>query len=120
MGPFPVASDKNVGPLAGATPDPVYGNTQQRFNVYRPADLSQGGYCHPIILWGNGHTDNPEPNPPDCVSSKYCGSYKTIIDQLALAGVRGGGVPQHDRVPARPGHRPLAAARGHELDPPAS
>ena len=55
-GPFQVTSDKNVGPLAGAVPDPVYGNTQQRFNVYRPTDLAQGGYCHPIILWGNGHT----------------------------------------------------------------
>ena len=28
-----MTSDKNVGPLAGAVPDPVYGNTQQRFNV---------------------------------------------------------------------------------------
>jgi hypothetical protein len=86
MGSFPVTSDKNVGPLAGATPDPVYGNTQQRFNVYRPADLSQGGHCHPIILWGNGHTDNPEPNPPSCTSAKYCGSYRTIINQLASQG----------------------------------
>ena len=85
-GPFQVTSDKNVGPLAGAVPDPVYGNTQQRFNVYRPADLAQGGYCHPIILWGNGHTDNPEPNPPNCLSANFCGDYKVIITQLASQG----------------------------------
>ena len=60
-GTVPVTSDKNVGPLAGVVPDPVYGNTQQRFNVYRPKDLAQGGYCHPILVWANGHTDNPEP-----------------------------------------------------------
>ena len=85
-GPFQVTTDKNVGPLAGAIPDPVYGNTQQRFNVYRPADLAQGGHCHPIILWGNGHTDNPEPNPPNCVTTKFCGSYRVIINQLASQG----------------------------------
>jgi hypothetical protein len=85
-GPFQVTSDKNVGPLAGAIPDPVYGGTQQRFNVYRPTDLSQGGYCHPIIIWGNGHTDNPEPNPPSCLSSNYCGSYKVLINELASQG----------------------------------
>src|SRR5437667_62113 len=32
-GPFQVAADKNVGPLAGYTPDPIYGDQQQRFNV---------------------------------------------------------------------------------------
>ncbi|HEY5375232.1 MAG TPA: hypothetical protein VIK01_16245, partial [Polyangiaceae bacterium] len=85
-GPFEVTADKNVGPLAGVVPDPVYGNTQQKFNVYRPKDLAQGGYCHPILVWANGHTDNPEPNPPDCVSSKYCGSYLMLINQLASHG----------------------------------
>lgn len=85
-GPFQVTSDKNVGPLAGAIPDPVYGTTQQRFNVYRPVDLAQGGYCHPIILWGNGHTDNPEPNPPACLASNFCGDYKVIVTQLASQG----------------------------------
>ena len=85
-GPFQVTVDKNVGPLAGAIPDPVYGTTQQKFNVYRPVDLTQGGYCHPIILWGNGHTDNPEPNPPSCVSANFCGSYRVIINQLASQG----------------------------------
>jgi dienelactone hydrolase len=78
-------SERNVGPLAGAIPDPVYGNTQQRFNVYRPADLTQG-HCHPIILWGNGHTDNPEPNPPLCLAQNFCGDYRTIVNQLASHG----------------------------------
>jgi len=82
-GPYKVTADKNVGPLAGAIPDPVYQNTQQRFNVYRPTTL---GTCHPIILWGNGHGDNPEPNPPLCLASNYCGDYLTILNQLASHG----------------------------------
>jgi len=86
MGPFAVTADKNVGPLAGVVPDPVYGDVQQRFNVYRPKDLAQGGYCHPILVWANGHTDNPEPNPPQCVSSKYCGSYLMLMQQMASHG----------------------------------
>jgi hypothetical protein len=87
-GPFAVTADKNVGPLAGVVPDPVYGNTQQRFNVYRPTDLTKGGYCHPILVWANGHTDNPEPNPPLCVTGggQYCGSYLMLMDQLASHG----------------------------------
>jgi len=85
-GPFEVVADKNVGPAAGAVPDPVYGDVQQHFNVYRPKDLAQGGYCHPILVWANGHTDNPEPNPPSCVSSKYCGSYLMLMNQLASHG----------------------------------
>ncbi|MEP7052543.1 MAG: hypothetical protein ABJB12_19405 [Pseudomonadota bacterium] len=85
-GTFEVTADKGVGPLAGAVPDPVYGNTQQHFNVYRPKDLATSGYCHPILVWANGHTDNPEPNPPDCVSSKYCGSYLTLMQQMASHG----------------------------------
>jgi hypothetical protein len=87
-GPFAVTTDKNVGPLAGVVPDPVYGNTQQRFNVYRPKDLAQGGYCHPILVWANGHTDNPEPNPPLCVTAngQYCGSYLMLMNQLASHG----------------------------------
>jgi hypothetical protein len=87
-GPFEVATDKNVGPLAGVVPDPVYGDMQQRFNVYRPKDLAQGGYCHPILVWANGHTDNPEPNPPLCLTGngQYCGSYPVLMKQLASHG----------------------------------
>lgn len=85
-GPFEVTADKGVGPLAGEVPDPVYGDVQQRFNVYRPKDLSMGGYCHPILVWANGHTDNPEPAPPQCTSAKYCGSYLMLMNQLASHG----------------------------------
>ncbi len=89
-GPFTVAADKGVGPLAGYTPDPIYGDTQQRFNVYRPSNLATSGYCHPILIWSNGHTDNPEQNPPLCVvdsaANKWCGTYPVIINQLASQG----------------------------------
>ncbi len=89
-GPFAVAADKDVGPLAGVVPDPIYGNAQQRFNVYRPANLAQSGYCHPILIWANGYRDNPEPNPPDCVvdsgSNQWCGQYSPLLNHLASHG----------------------------------
>ena len=43
-GPFRVKADKNVGPKAGYLPDPIYGNDQQRFNVYYRE------YCQQRIL----------------------------------------------------------------------
>ena len=57
-------------------------------DVYRPKDLAQGGYCHPILVWANGHTDNPEPNPPLCLTGngQYCGSYLMLVNQLASHG----------------------------------
>ncbi len=89
-GPFEVAADKKVGPLAGYTPDPIYGDEQQRFNVYRPKTLATSGYCHPILVWANGHTDNPEQNPPKCVvdaaAGKWCGNYPPLINQLVSHG----------------------------------
>ncbi|HEY5956229.1 MAG TPA: hypothetical protein VIV60_06745, partial [Polyangiaceae bacterium] len=89
-GPFQVAADKGVGPLAGYTPDPIYGDQQQRFNIYRPKNLSDSGYCHPILVWANGHTDNPEPNPPSCVvdsgANKWCGQYLPMMNHLASHG----------------------------------
>jgi hypothetical protein len=89
-GPFQVAADKNVGPLAGYTPDPIYGDQQQRFNIYRPQNLATSGYCHPILVWANGHTDNPEPNPPLCVvdsaANKWCGQYLPLMNHLASHG----------------------------------
>jgi hypothetical protein len=89
-GPFSVAADKGVGPLAGYTPDPIYGDQQQRFNIYRPKDLATSGYCHPILVWANGHTDNPEPNPPLCVTdsaaNKWCGQYLPLMQHLASHG----------------------------------
>jgi hypothetical protein len=89
-GPFQVGSDKNVGPLAGVVPDPIYGDKQQRFSVYRPNNLAQTGYCHPILIWANGYRDNPEQNPPDCVvdagAGRWCGQYSPMINHLASHG----------------------------------
>ncbi|HLV65972.1 MAG TPA: hypothetical protein VKY73_09165 [Polyangiaceae bacterium] len=89
-GPFQVTAEKNVGPLAGVVPDPIYGNEQQRFNVYRPANLEDSGYCHPILIWANGYRDNPEQNPPDCVvnqaSNQWCGQYLPMLNHLASHG----------------------------------
>src|SRR5690606_10591546 len=89
-GPFQVAADKDVGPLAGVVPDPIYGDQQQRFNVYRPQNLADSGYCHPILIWANGYRDNPEQNPPDCVvdagSNQWCGQYSPMLNHLASHG----------------------------------
>jgi len=89
-GPFQVTADKNVGPLAGFLPDPVYGNVQQRFNVYRPSNLESSGFCHPILVWANGHGDNPEQHPPECIvnaaTNTWCGTYPGLISQLASHG----------------------------------
>jgi hypothetical protein len=89
-GPFQVASDKNVGPLAGVVPDPIYGQNRQRFNVYRPSNLAQSGHCHPILIWANGYRDNPEQNPPDCVvdqgANRWCGQYQPLLNHLASHG----------------------------------
>jgi hypothetical protein len=87
-GPFQTTSEKNVGPAAGYTPDPVYGDQQQKFNIYRPKDLADG-YCHPIVVWSNGHGDNPEQNGPcviDKAADKWCGQYKPVLDHLASHG----------------------------------
>jgi hypothetical protein len=89
-GPFKVKAEKGVGPLAGYIPDPIYGDKQQRFNIYRPDTLESSGYCHPILVWSNGHTDNPEQNPPDCVvnsgANKWCGQYLPVMQHLASHG----------------------------------
>jgi hypothetical protein len=85
-----VTADKDVGPLAGVVPDPIYGDEQQRFNVYRPSNLAESGYCHPILIWANGYRDNPEQNPPDCVvdanSNQWCGQYGPMVNHLASHG----------------------------------
>ena len=89
-GPFQVSVDKNVGPLAGFLPDPVYGDVQQRFNVYRPSNLDSSGFCHPILVWANGHGDNPEQHPPECIvnpaTNTWCGTYPGLMNQLASHG----------------------------------
>jgi len=83
-GPSAIITEKNVGPVAGAVPDPIYGNTRQQFNIYRPKTLGEGGRCHPILIWANGHGDNPEQNPPLCPAG--CGNYGTVITQMASHG----------------------------------
>jgi hypothetical protein len=89
-GPFQVGADKNVGPLAGVVPDPIYGEKQQRFSVYRPNNLADSGYCHPILIWANGFKDNPEQVPPDCVvnsaTGEWCGQYSPLLNHLASHG----------------------------------
>jgi hypothetical protein len=89
-GPFQVTAQKNVGPLAGVVPDPIYGDEQQRFNVYHPSNLADSGYCHPILIWANGYRDNPEQVPPECVvnssTNEWCGQYLPIIEHLASHG----------------------------------
>jgi hypothetical protein len=82
-GPFEVVVEKDVGPPAGE-PDALHDDMVPRFNVYRPKDMGQG-YCHPVITWGNGTADQPEPNPPACPAGS-CGHYKTLLDQLASHG----------------------------------
>jgi hypothetical protein len=89
-GPFEVTAERNVGPLAGFLPDPVYGDVQQRFNVYRPSNLADSGFCHPILMWANGHGDNPEQHPPECIvnpaTNTWCGTYPGLINQLVSHG----------------------------------
>lgn len=89
-GPFQVAADKDVGPLAGVVPDPIYGEQQQRYNVYRPANLEQSEYCHPILIWANGYRDNPEQKSPDCIvdsaANRWCGQYLPLMNHLASHG----------------------------------
>lgn len=89
-GPFQVTAERNVGPLAGVVPDPIYGDEQQRFNVYRPSNLASSGYCHPILIWANGYRDNPEQKPPDCIvdqgQNRWCGQYGPMVNHLASHG----------------------------------
>jgi hypothetical protein len=89
-GPFQVVVDRNVGPLAGFLPDPVYGDVQQRFNIYRPSNLEGSGLCHPILVWANGRGDNPEQHPPECIvnpaTNTWCGTYPGLMNQLASHG----------------------------------
>jgi hypothetical protein len=87
-GPFEVAADKNVGPLAGIANDPIYGQ-QMRFNIYRPKNLATSGYLHPIVIWANGYKDNPEQNPPKCIvdrNQQWCGQYLPMLQHLASHG----------------------------------
>jgi len=89
-GPFQVTADRGVGPQAGILPDPVFGDVQQRFNIYRPSNLATSGLCHPILVWANGSNDNPEQRPPECIvepsTNTWCGTYPGLMNQLASHG----------------------------------
>ena len=110
-GPFQVTVEKNVGPLAGAIPDPVYGNTQQRFNVYRPAgsdpraDTAIPSSCGATVI-----PTIPSPIPPSCLADEFLRVIqKTYHHSAGVAGIRGGRVAEHDRLPAQtrpPGYLP--------------
>jgi predicted dienelactone hydrolase len=69
-GPFATTTESNVGPQAGVAPD---GGTVPQFSVYRPKDLAQGGLCHPLITWGNGHGTTPS-------------TYSALLTRLASHG----------------------------------
>lgn len=71
-GPFHVTKESNVGPMAGQ-PDPKYNNTVPQFIVYRPTELATSGYCHPIVMWSNGHGDQPS-------------TYEVLLNNLASHG----------------------------------
>lgn len=89
-GPFEVTADRGIGPQAGIVPDRIFGNVQQRFNIYRPSNLATSGLCHPILIWANGTGDNPEQRPPECIvepsTNTWCGTYPGLMNQLASHG----------------------------------
>src|SRR5882724_1907080 len=55
-GPFTTVTENNVGPAAGVGAD---GGAPVAFTLFRPANLAQGGLCHPVVTWGNGTGSNP-------------------------------------------------------------
>jgi hypothetical protein len=69
-GPFAVTTENNVGPQAGVGVD---GGAPPTFTLVRPTDLRQGGLCHPVITWGNGHGTTPS-------------LYARLLNQLASHG----------------------------------
>jgi hypothetical protein len=69
-GPFTTVTENNVGPAAGVGAD---GGAPPAFTMFRPANLAQGGLCHPVITWGNGTGSNPS-------------LYRILLTQLASHG----------------------------------
>jgi hypothetical protein len=69
-GPFATVTENNVGPAAGTGAD---GGAAVPFTLFRPADLAQGGLCHPVITWGNGTGTTPA-------------VYRVLLTQLASHG----------------------------------
>ena len=69
-GPFTTVTENNVGPAAGVGAD---GGAPVAFTLFRPANLAQGGLCHPVVTWGNGTGANPS-------------LYRILLTQLASHG----------------------------------
>jgi hypothetical protein len=69
-GPFTTVTENNVGPAVGAGAD---GGAPVAFTLFRPADLAQGGLCHPVVTWGNGTGTSPS-------------IYRVLLTQLASHG----------------------------------
>ncbi|MBN1611425.1 MAG: hypothetical protein JW940_32630 [Polyangiaceae bacterium] len=56
-GPFATTTESEVGPEAGVTS--ADDDTPVRFTLFRPKDMTEGGLCHPVITWGDGHGTTP-------------------------------------------------------------
>ena len=56
-GPFATTTESDVGPEAGVTS--ADDDTPVRFTLFRPKDMGEGGLCHPVITWGDGHSATP-------------------------------------------------------------
>ena len=115
MGPFQTATDKNVGPLTGYTPDPIHGDMQSHFNVYRPKDLTTGGYCFPIVIL----VERPRRSAGAVAARMRAQQLRPLRDGHAavrLARVRGRRRPEADDLQ----RRPTPFRRGTRLGPQAS
>jgi hypothetical protein len=65
-----VVTENDVGPEAGVAGDD---GTVPRFTLFRPATLSPGGLCHPVVTWGNGTGSTPN-------------LYRSLLGNLASHG----------------------------------
>lgn len=57
IAPFPTADPTVTGPFTAKTENNV--GADGTYTLFRPSDLTQGGLCHPLITWGNGHGTTP-------------------------------------------------------------
>lgn len=57
IAPFPTADPTMTGPFSTKTENNV--GADANYTLFRPSDLAQGGLCHPLITWGNGHGTTP-------------------------------------------------------------
>src|SRR5512145_878850 len=70
FGPYTTVTENDVGPEAGVGAD---GEPPPKFTMFRPKDMAEGGFCHPVITWGNGTGANP-------------GLYKNLLSHFASHG----------------------------------